>query len=422
MHSPTHTHIHTLTIFSQAALPRETGPVGLTNTPDVHRRQSPHQLNPAQSEPVLLLDNDHLTTTNPLLCQPLNNIGASSTLGRRVSEASGGGRPMTTYTPQMPRHHYGNHPHAPPPSREQSSPYLPRDRSNSQHSQHSQHSQAESTTSAGQGGRSRLWSLTESGNFKREEDGLEDIEQSISELDMTVNDEEEGEEEGEESEAFVASQEGEGEGESPQEAEKTLTSISFHASASFTNSSRSPPMIVPSPHSGSQPETMSMDEFPIDSGIDASSLSLSDSPRGLSFVAPTCTSLIETSFTSLSSAASASPVHTSPSSRKNSSNGGGYFSDKTRPRSGGSLKESSRGKHGGGGEGESPQCYRGGSLRSSRSRPRYPRHPVTTPTNGGTPSRSAASSGHGSSWMPVRRMSTSANVIYEMVKDFFRSP
>ena len=419
MHSPTHTHIHTLTIFSQAALQRETGPVGLANTPDVHRRRSPRLLNPAQSEPVLLLDNDHLTT-NPLLCQPLNNVGASSTLGR----ASGGGRPMTTYTPQMPRHHYGNHPHAPPPSREQSSPFLPRDRSNSQHSQHSQHSQAESTTSAGQGGRSRLWSLTESGSFKREEDGLEDIEHSISELDMTGNGEEEGEEEGEESEAFVASQEGEGEGEgeSPQEAEKTLTSISFHTSASFTNnSSRSPPIIVPSPHSSSQPETISMDEFAIDSGIDASSLSLSGSPRGLHFTVPR---LIETSFTSLSSAASASPVHTSPSSRKNSSNGGGYFSDKTRPRSGGSLKESSRGKHGGGGEGESPQCHRGGSLRSSRSHPRYPRHPVTTPTNRGTPSQSAASSGHGSSWMqtPVRRMSTSAAVIYEMVKDFFRSP
>ena len=405
MHSPTHTHIHTLIIFSQAALQRET-----ENAP---RRRSPRRLlNPAQSEPVLLLDNDHLTT-NPLLCQPLNNVGASSTLGR----ASGGGRPMTTYTPQMPRHHYGNYPHAPPPSREQSSPCLPRDRSNSQHSQ------AESTTSAGQSGRSRLWSLTESGSFKREEDGLEDIEHSISELDMTVNGEEEGEEEGVESEAFVASQEGEGEGEgeSQQEAEKTLTSITFHASASF--SLRSPPIIVPSPHSSSQPETISMDEFAIDSGIDASSLSLSGSPRGLHFTAPH-DRLIETSFTSLSSAASASPVHTSPSSRKNSSNGGGYFSDKTRPRSGGSLKESSRGKHGGGGEGESPQCYRGGSLRSSRSRPRYPRHPVTTPTNRGTPSQSAASSGHGSSWMqtPVRRMSTNANAIYEMVKDFFRSP
>ena len=415
MHSPTHTHTHTLTIFTQAALQRETEPLGLVNTPNAPRRRSPRLLNPAQSEPVLLLD-DHLTTS-PLLCQPpylLSNGGASSTLGRRVPEASGGGGRQMTYTPQMSRHHYGNHhhphPHAPPPSREQSSPCLPRDRSNSQHSQHSQ---AESTTS-GQGGRSRLWSLTESGSFKREEDGLEDIEHSISEL----NDEEE---EGEESEAFVASQEGEGEeGDSQQEAKKTLTSISFHTSASFTNSSRSPPMIVPSPHSGSQPETISMDEFPVDSGIDASSLSLSGSPRGLHFTAPT---LIETSFTSLSSVASASPVHTSPSSRKNSSNGGGYFSDKTRPRSGGSLKESSRQKHGGGGEGDSPQCYRTGSLRSSRSRPRY-HQPMTTPTNRGTPSQSAASSGHGSSWMqtPVRRMSTSAAVIYEMVKDLFRSP
>ena len=206
MHSPTHTHTHTLTIFTQAALPRETEPLGLVNTPNAPRRRSPRLLNPAQSEPVLLLD-DHWTTS-PLRRQPpylLSNGGASSTLGRRVPEASGGGgRQMTTYTPQMSRHHYGNHhhphPHAPPPSREQSSPCLPRDRSNSQHSQHYQ---AESTTS-GQGGRSRLWSLTESGSFKREEDGLEDIEHSISEL----NDEEE---EGEKSEAFVASQEGEGE-------------------------------------------------------------------------------------------------------------------------------------------------------------------------------------------------------------------
>jgi hypothetical protein len=208
---------------------------------------------------------------------------------------------------------------------------------------------------------------------------------------------------------------------------------SFHASASFTSSSRSPPIIVPSPHSGSQPETISMDEFLIDSGIDASSnsLSLSGSPRGLSFTvgggsfgghSSSIPRLIETSLTSLSSVASASPVHTSPSSRKNSSNGG-YFSDKTRPRSGGSLKESSRQKHSGGSGGESPQCYRTGSLRSSRSRPRYRHHQVTTPTNG-TPSQSAASSGHGSSWMqtPVRRMSTSAAVIYEVVKDFFRSP
>ena len=252
---------------------------------------------------------------------------------------------------------------------------------------------------------------------------MEDIEHSISELDMTENDDE-----GEESEAFIASQEGEGEeeeeGESQQEAEKTLTSSAFHASASFSSSSRSPPIIVPSPHSNSQPETISMDEFPIDSGIDASPLSLSGSPRGVNFIvgagsygqSSSVPRLTQTSLTSLSSVASASPVHTSPSSRKNSSNGS-YFSDKTRPRSGGSLKES-RQKHN---SGDSPQCYRTGSLRSNRSRPRY--RPMTTPING-LSGQSAASSGHSSSWMetPVRRMSTSAAVIYELVKDFFRSP
>ena len=348
-------------------------------------------------------------TTIPL-CQP-PYINGASTLGR-VSEA----RQMATYTPQMSRHNY--HHHHPPPSREQSSPCLPRDRSNSQHSQHSQHSQADSTSGQSQA-RLRLWSLTESGNFKREEDGLEDIKQSISEIDMTVTDDDEGE-------TFVTSQEGleeEEEGESQQEAEKTLTSSGFHASASFSSSSKSSPIIVPSPHSGSQPETISIDEFPIDSGIDASPLSLSGSPRGVSFIVGGQSSSVprptQTSWTSLSSAASASPVHTSPTSRKNSSNGG-YFSDKARPRSGGSLKESRQKQS----SGDSPQCYRTGSLRSSRSRPRY--HPqVTTPTNG-SPSASqlAASGGHSSSWMqtPVRRMSTSAAVIYELVKDFFRSP
>ena len=402
MHSPTRTHTHTLTIFAQAALQRETEPRHQANTPNAPRRS--RQLNPAQSEPVLLLDHSTTATTSPLLCQP-PYINGASTLGR-VSETG-----RMAYTPQMSRHHYPHQHH--PPSREQSSPCLPRDRSNSQHSQHSQ---AESTSSQG---RLRLWSLTESGNFKREEDGLEDIEHSISELDMTVNDEEE------DGEAFVASQEGEGdreeeEEEGQQEAEKTLTSSAFHASASFNSSSRSPPIIVPSPHSGSQPETISMDEFPIDSGIDASPLSLSGSPRGVSFILGGPSSSIprhtQTSLTSLSSVASASPVHTSPSSRKNSSNSG-YFSDKTRPRSGGSLKES-RPKQG---SGDSPQCYRTGSLRSSRSRPRY--RPMTTPTNGSS-SQSAASSGHSSSWMetPVRRMSTSAAVIYEVVKDFFRSP
>ena len=318
------------------------------------------------------------------------------------------------YTPQMPRHRHA------PPSREQSSPCLPRDRSNSQHSQHSQ---AESAS-----GRLRLWSLTESGNFKREEDGVEDNEHSISELNLD-NDE------GEESEAFVGSQEeeegeeGEIEGESQQEAEKTLTASGFHASASFSSTSTSRPIIVPSPHSSSQPDAISMDEFHIDSGIDISSLSLSCSPkdRGVSFIvggggsnrpSSSVPRLNQTSLTSLSSVASGSPVHTSPSSRKNSANGSGssYFSNRTRPHSGGSLKES-RSKHSGG---DSPQCYRTSSLRGGRSRPRH--HQIATPTNE-TSGQSAASGGH-SSWMetPVRRMSTSAAVIYELVKDFFRSP
>ena len=322
------------------------------------------------------------------------------------------------YTPQMSRHNHYHH--APPPSREQSSPCLPRYHSNLQHLQHSQ---ADSTL--GQG-RPRLWSLTESGSFKCEEDGLEDTEHRINELelDITLN----GDDEGEEPEAFVASQEGEKEEEkegreSQQEAKKTLTSSAFHASASFSSSSRSPPIIVPSPHSSSQPETISMDEFPIDSGIDASPPSLSGSPRGVSFTlgggsygqSSSVPRLTQTSLTSLSSVASASPVHTSPSSRKNSSNGS-YFNDKTRPRSGGSLKES-RQKHS---SGDSPQCYRTGSLRSSRSRPRY--RPMTTPANGSS-GQSAVDSGHSSSWMetPVRHMSTSAAVIYELVKDFFRS-
>ena len=388
MHRPTHTriHTHTPTIFTQSALPRETEP-RQANTPNFIRRHPP--LNPAQSEPVLL----HSPTTTPHCCQPLCINGGASTISRI---------PVGVRTPQMMRH-----PH--PPSREQSSPCLPRERS------YSQHSQPESPQ-----GRSRLWSLTSSGRFKREKDGIEDIEQSISELDMTLNDDDD-----EESEAFgPASQDDEEEGESQQEAEQTLTTSSLqaaiHASASFSNST-SPPIIVPSPHSSSQPETISMEDLHIDSGIDTSSLSLSCSPK-VSFIlgeinnrpSSSIHGLNQTSLTSLSSVASASPVHMSPSSRKNSSNGtgSGYFSDgKIRPRSGGSLKES-RQKH----EGDSPPCHRTGSLTSRRPHSRY--HRVTTPTNE-MPNQSPAS-GH-SSWMetPVRRMSTSAAVIIELIKDIF---
>ena len=387
----TPTHAHTPTIFTQSALPRETDP-GQANTPNVRRRPTP--LNPAQSVPVL----PHSPTTPH--CQPLYINGGASTISRI---------PVGVRTPQMMRH-----PH--PPSREQSSPCLPRECS------YSQHSQPES--SSGQG-RTRLWSLTSSGRFKREEDGVEDNEHSISELDMTLNDDDD-----EESEAFgPASQEDEEE--NTQEAEQTLTMSSlqsaFHASASFSNSS-SPPIVVPSPHSNSQPETVSVDEFPgaIDSGIDACSLSLSCSPilreRGVSFTlggvhcrpSSSVHGHNQTSLTSLSSAASASPIHTSPSSRKNSSNGtgSGYFSDgKTRPRSGGSLKEPRKKRRG-----DSPPCHRTSSL---ISRPHSRHHQrVATPTNE-TLGQSAAS-GH-NSWMetPVRRVSTSAAVIYELVKDLF---
>ena len=107
-----------------------------------------------------------------------------------------------------------------------SNPCLPRQCSNSQHSQ---------TESAP--GRLRLWSLTESGSFKREEDGIEDIEHSISELDMMLNDDK-----GKILETSITSQEeGEGEeGESQQEAKRTHTTSGFQANASFSSSSTSP--------------------------------------------------------------------------------------------------------------------------------------------------------------------------------------
>ena len=288
---------------------------------------------------------------------------------------------MATHMPQISRHNY----HHPPPSCEQSSPCLPRDRSNSQHLQHSQ---AESTLGQSQG-RSRIFSLTESGNFKREEDGMEDNVCSISELDMTVTDDD----------TYVTSLEGleeEEEGESQQEAEKTLTSSSFDASAFFSLSSKSSLIIVPSPCSSSQQGMTLTDEFLIDSGIDASSLSLSGSPRRVCYTVGGQSSSvpsIQSSWTSLSSAESVSPIHMSPSSRRNSPKGG-YYSNKARPRSGGSLQEFCQKQN----SGHSPRCYRTGSLRSSKSRPRY--HPaVATPTNS---------------------MSPSAAIIYELVKDFFK--
>ena len=144
-----------------------------------------------------------------------------------------------------------------------------------------------------------------------------------------------------------------------------------------------------------------MDEFLIDSRIDVSSLSLSGNPRrvcytvgGLSSSAP----LTQSSWMSLSSAESASPIHMSPSSQKNSSKGD-YYSNKARPQSGGSLKESCQKQN----SRHSPQCYRTGSLRSSRSRLRY-HPPVTTPTN-----RSLQT--------PGRCTSTSAVIIFKLSQD-----
>ena len=294
-------------------------------------------------------------------------------------------------------------------------------------------------------GRDRLWSLSESGNFKKEDgSGVEDNGKSISELDVTEDyvvfkeDDEESEgafgtsqEEEEEEEVMEMGGEGE-EGRKLQEVNRTLTSASLHSglslhssSSSIDNSSTSPPIVVPSSHSSSQPETASTEDFHCDSGIENLSLSCSPLSSRVSFSvggvssrhSPMVHARQQTSLTSLSSAASASPIH-SPSSCKNSSSSGpsGYFSGKTRPRSSGSFKESHPKQ-----SGDSPsQCRRAGSL-TGRPRPQ-----TTTPTP--TPNRASthsADSGHSYTFespIPVRRMSTSAAVIYELVKDFFRSP
>ena len=286
-------------------------------------------------------------------------------------------------------------------------------------------------------GRNRVWSLNESGNFKNEGSGVEDIEKSISELDMTDNymvfKEDDEVSEGvfgtsqEEEEEEVVMGEGE-EGRKLQEADRTLTSASLHSglslhssSSSINKLSSSPPIVVPSPHSSSQPETVSTEDFHCDSGIENLSLSCSPLSSKVSFSVggvntrhfPMVHACQQTSLTSLSSAASASPIH-SPSSRKNSSSNG--FNSKSRPRSSGSLKESHPK------QGDSPsQCHRTGSL-TKRPRPQ-----VTTPTTTNRTSTHSTDSGHSYSFespIPVRRisMSTSAAVIYELVKDFFGSP
>lgn len=310
------------------------------------------------------------------------------------------------FTPQMPRHS----------NREQSSPCLVRSYT-LPHSVAAEH-------------RGRIWSLTESGSFKRADDGVEDIERSISEFDMTD----------EESDTFTTSPEeeedtyAEEDEREEQVVNQTLTSasprsgMSSHSSSSSFHNSSSPPITVPSPHSNSQPETVSAFEFPCDSGVEVLSLSLSCSPPRATFSvgggdnsrhSPMTHARNQTSLTSLSSIASASPVHTSPMSRKNSSSnmagGVGYFTiSKPRQRSsGGSLKES-RSKQSGE-SASSSRCSRTGSLtRSPRS------------NNYRTPHQSAGSgnSGH-ASWMespPVRRMSTSAAVVYELIyKSIFDS-
>ena len=316
------------------------------------------------------------------------------------------------YTPQMRRH-------AP---QEQSSPCLVRS-----------YTQPQSDNKFG--GRDRLWSLTESGNFKKEDgSGLEDVDRSISELDMTENYMEFKEDDEESEGAFGNSQEeddvmqmeGE-EGGEPQEADRTLTSTSLrrglgsHPSSSSVSSS--PPIIVPSPHSSSQPETVSTEDFQAcDSGIENLSLSCSPLNSRVSFVvggansrqSPMVHARQQTSLTSLSSAASASPIH-SPSSRKNSSSNGG-FGGRPRPRSSGSLKESHHKR-----SGDSPsQCHRTGSL-TRRSRPQ-----MTPPTTYRTSTHSADSGHTSSSWIEnspisVRRVSTSAAVIYELVRGFLGS-
>ena len=340
------------------------------NTPSIGRRR--HPLEPASSEPVL----PYLTSSTQQ-----GQLSCAASRGYTDNHAQVKGR--MAYTPQMPRRSY----------HEQSSPALV--------------GQSEP--------RHRLWSLTESGSFKRD-DGVEDIEKSISEFDLT---------DGEESETFENSQEEvEAEEGGGQEVNQTLTSdrirsgLSSNSSCSSFNNSSSPPITVPSPpHFSSQPETVSIDELTFDSGVE--NLSLSCSPPRVSFTvggansrhSPMMHTRYQTSLTSLSSAASASPVHTSPSSRKNSSsNINSYFASKPRPRSGGSLKESRSRQSG---------CTRTGSLTGS------PRTRRTTPTNR-TPTQLGGSGQVGASCMDsptsVTRMPTSANTVYDMIKNYFRSP
>lgn len=405
--APSHSHTLTHHPPEQSYYLRATEPGHPINTPSVVRRSQP--LVPAQSEPVLLEQ-----ASLPSCATNRVSLAATSNRAHVVK-----GR--QAYTPQMPRHTTA--------SRELSSPCLIRS-----------HTQPQSENFVG---RDRLWSLSESGNFKREDgSGVEDIDKSISELDIT-EDYMEFKEDDEESEgAFGTSQEeeeeeevlemvGEGEeGRKLQEADRTLTSaslrsgLSLHSSSSsINNSSTSPPIVVPSSHSSSQPETASTEDFHCDSGIENLSLSCSPLSSKINFSvggmnarhSPMVRARQQTSLTSLSSAASASPIH-SPSSCKNSSSNvaSGYFSVKPRPRSSGSLKESHPKQ-----SGDSPsQCHRTGSL-TGRPRPQ-----MTTSTTNRTSTHSA-DSGHSYSFegpIPVRRMSTSAAVIYELVKDFFGSP
>ena len=359
---PTHTHTTPHILSSQSAFQRVhvTDPERCTNT------SSEVRLVPAQSVPVL-----------PILP---NQPSQPSCTGPTSSRIPANGR--MAFTPQLSRHAY----------REQSNPCLPLVRS------YTQPGQQEPDFP-----RNRLWSLSENGSFKRE-DGVEDIERSVSEINMT----ESYLEFKEDDEAFDHSQE-----EDEQEADQTLTTDALH---SGLHSSTSPPIIVPSPHSSSQPEATagSAEDLHCDSGFESLPLSLSCSPQKVNFtLGSTLWHLLQlqahnqTDLTSLSRAASTSPVHTSPSSRKNSASSGtgsGFFNGKPRPRSSGSLKES-RPKRGP----NSPQCG-----------------PQSARMNSTTPAQSSGS-GRGTrreeqSPIPVRRMSSSAAVIFELLKDFLGSP
>ena len=101
--------------------------------------------------------------------------------------------------------------------------------------------------------RLRVWSLTESGSFKREADGMEDLKHSISELDMLLNNDD-----NEHSEVFVTNQSQKGE--SLQDtwkavAESHLNHGSLHASA-FCHNSMSPQNDISTPNPNSQSDTI----------------------------------------------------------------------------------------------------------------------------------------------------------------------